>query len=39
MSSLILPGGLSCTFKIEMARDAGLRIEEEAGGTNSNTHS
>ncbi|HBS5899836.1 hypothetical protein [Klebsiella variicola] len=24
---------------IEMARDAGLRIEEEAGGTNSNTHS
>ncbi|EPY4330032.1 hypothetical protein ACXDJA_005902 [Klebsiella variicola] len=24
---------------IEMARDAGLRIEEEAGGTDSNTHS
>ncbi|HBW7441080.1 TPA: hypothetical protein MM072_005333 [Klebsiella pneumoniae] len=23
---------------IEMARDAGLRIEEEAGGTDSNTH-
>ncbi|EPJ5191035.1 hypothetical protein NAE74_000289 [Klebsiella pneumoniae] len=24
---------------IEMARDAGMRIEEIAGGTNSNTHS
>lgn len=24
---------------IEMARDAGMRIEEEAGGTDSNTHS
>lgn len=23
----------------EMARDAGMRIEEEAGGTDSNTHS
>ncbi|HBU1179377.1 TPA: hypothetical protein MCQ94_005455 [Klebsiella pneumoniae] len=30
-----------CSLKtfIEMARDAGLRIEEEAGGTDSNTHS
>ncbi|VED55234.1 Uncharacterised protein [Klebsiella aerogenes] len=30
-----------CTLAtfIEMARDAGLRIEEEAGGTDSNTHS
>ena len=24
---------------IEMARDAGMKIEEEAGGTDSNTHS
>ncbi|PLE64290.1 hypothetical protein B6I76_21200 [Klebsiella pneumoniae] len=30
-----------CTLAtfIEMARDAGMRIEEEAGGTDSNTHS
>ncbi|SLO69834.1 Uncharacterised protein [Klebsiella pneumoniae] len=30
-----------CSLKtfIEMARDGGLRIEEEAGGTDSNTHS